>query len=60
MLDGGRMAFVILEVIRGGRRIAPEKEAIVHLIGLALIITMAVIVTYFDILRIIGGGSLFE
>jgi len=60
MLDGGRMAFVILEVIRGGRRIAPEKEAIVHLVGLALIITMAVVVTYFDILRIIGGGSLFE
>jgi regulator of sigma E protease len=60
MLDGGRMAFVILEVIRGGRRIAPEKEAIVHLVGLALIITMAVVVTYFDVLRIIGGGSLFE
>src|SRR2546422_768695 len=60
MLDGGRMAFVILEVIRGGRRIAPEKEAIVHLVGLALIITMAVVVTYFDILRIISGGSLFD
>jgi regulator of sigma E protease len=51
---------VLLEVIRGGRRIAPEKEAIVHLVGLALIITMAVVVTYFDVLRIIGGGSLFE
>ncbi len=60
MLDGGRMAFVILEVIRGGRRIAPEKEAIVHLVGLALIITMAVVVTYFDVLRIISGGSLFD
>lgn len=60
MLDGGRIAFVLLEVIRGGRRIAPEKEAIVHLVGLALIITMAVVVTYFDIIRIIGGGSLFE
>jgi regulator of sigma E protease len=60
MLDGGRIAFVVLEVIRGGRRIAPEKEAIVHLVGLALIITMAVVVTYFDIIRIIGGGSLFE
>jgi regulator of sigma E protease len=60
MLDGGRIAFVLLEVARGGRRIAPEKEAIVHLVGLALIITMAVVVTYFDILRIVGGGSLFE
>lgn len=60
MLDGGRIAFVILEVIRRGKRVAPEKEAIVHLVGLALIITMAVVVTYFDIVRIIGGGSLFE
>ncbi len=60
MLDGGRIAFVLLEVARGGKRIAPEKEAIVHLIGLALIITMAVVVTYFDVIRIISGGSLFE
>ncbi len=60
MLDGGRIAFVLLEVLRGGRRVSPEKEALVHLVGLALIITMAVVVTYFDVLRIIGGGSLFE
>jgi len=60
MLDGGRIAFVFLEIVRRGKRVAPEKEAIVHLVGLALIITMAVVVTYFDVLRIIGGGSLFE
>jgi regulator of sigma E protease len=60
MLDGGRIAFVLLEVARRGKRVAPEKEAIVHLVGLALIITMAVVVTYFDVARIIAGGSLFE
>ncbi len=60
MLDGGRMAFVFLEIVRGGKRIRPEKEALVHLVGLALIITMAVVVTYFDIARLITGGSLFE
>jgi len=59
MLDGGRIAFVLLEVARRGKRIAPEKEAIVHLIGLALILTMAVVVTYFDVARIIAGDSLF-
>jgi hypothetical protein len=32
----------------------------VHLIGLALIITMAVVVTYVDIARIIAGKSLFS
>jgi regulator of sigma E protease len=60
MLDGGRMTFVLIEILRRGKRIAPEKEAIVHLVGLALIITMAVAVTYVDIARIIGGKSIFS
>jgi regulator of sigma E protease len=60
MLDGGRIFFVLIEIARRGKRIAPEKEAIVHLVGLALIITFAVIVTYVDIARIIGGKSLFS
>ena len=60
MLDGGRIAFVLLEIARRGKRIAPEKEALVHLVGLALIITLAVAITYFDIIRIIRGESLFR
>jgi len=60
MLDGGRIAFVLLEIARRGKRIAPQKEAIVHLVGLALIITLAVVVTYFDVIRIIRGESLFR
>lgn len=60
MLDGGRIAFVVLEIIRGGRRIAPEKEALVHLVGLALIISLAVGITVLDVQRIIGGESLFR
>src|SRR3990172_6238627 len=60
MLDGGRIAFVLLEVARRGKRIPPEKEAIVHLVGLALILTMAVVVTYFDVIRLIRGDSLFR
>jgi regulator of sigma E protease len=58
MLDGGRILFVLLEVVRRGKRIAPEKEALVHLIGLAAIISLAVIVTYFDVLRIIRGEGM--
>ncbi len=60
MLDGGRIAFVLLEIVRRGRRIAPEKEAIVHLVGLALILTFALAMTYFDVVRIIKGDSLFR
>ena len=60
MLDGGRIAFVLLEIARRGKRIAPEKEALVHFFGLALIITVAVVVTYFDVVRIFSGESLFR
>jgi regulator of sigma E protease len=60
MLDGGRIVFVLLEIVRGGRRIAPEKEALVHLVGLALIITLAVAITVLDVQRIIGGESLLR
>lgn len=60
MLDGGRMAFVLLEILRRGKRIAPDKEALVHFIGFAVMISLAVIVTYFDVLRMIRGESLFR
>jgi regulator of sigma E protease len=60
MLDGGRIFFVLIEIARRGKRIAPEKEAIVHLVGLALIITMAIAVTYVDVARLISGKSLFS
>jgi regulator of sigma E protease len=60
MLDGGRMAFVLLEVVRRGKRVPPEKEAIVHFVGFAFIIVMAVVVTYVDIVRIVGGRSIFS
>ena len=38
----------------------PEKEAIVHLVGLALIVLSAVVITYFDVIRLIDGRSLFD
>ncbi|KPK46534.1 MAG: hypothetical protein AMJ77_05820 [Dehalococcoidia bacterium SM23_28_2] len=60
MLDGGRIVFVLIEVARRGKRVAPEKEALVHLIGLTLIIGLAIVVTYFDVLRVLRGESLFR
>ena len=46
--DGGRIFFVIVEAIRG-KRIDPEKEGAVHLIGLALLLTLMIFITYQDI-----------
>jgi len=60
MLDGGRIVFVLLEYIRGGRRVPPEKEAIVHLVGLAAMLTFAVVITYFDVVRIFSGDGIIR
>ncbi|WP_200907252.1 site-2 protease family protein, partial [Ardenticatena maritima] len=57
-LDGGRLVFVLLEVVRGGKRISPEKEGLVHFVGMAILLGFVLIVTYFDVLRIFSGDSL--
>jgi len=53
MLDGGRMVFVVVEILRGGRRISPEKENLVHLTGFVLLMMGVLVVTYFDIARLV-------
>jgi regulator of sigma E protease len=60
MLDGGRLVFIAIEALRGGRRIDPEKEALVHLTGFVAMILLAVIITYFDIIRWVNGDSLLR
>jgi regulator of sigma E protease len=59
-LDGGRLAFVVLEVLRRGRRIAPEKEGVVHFVGLVILLTFMFAVAFMDIDRIISGQSLLQ
>lgn len=57
-LDGGRLVFVVVEWIRRGKRISPKREGLIHLIGILMLIMLMLVITYFDILRIITGGSL--
>ncbi|MFC2048266.1 RIP metalloprotease RseP [Chloroflexota bacterium] len=57
-LDGGRIAFVLLEWVRRGKRIAPKTEGLVHTVGFILLITAMVAITYQDIIRIISGENL--
>lgn len=59
-VDGGRLFFILIEFLRRGRRIAPEKEALVHLAGFAALIMLFLVVTYFDILRVVNGDSLLR
>jgi regulator of sigma E protease len=53
-LDGGRIAFVVLEWIRRGKKVSPETEGKIHFIGFALLIMLMVAVTFQDIVRIVG------
>ena len=59
-LDGGRLAFVLLEWARRGKRISPRKEGMTHLIGFGILIALIIVISFFDISRILSGGSLLE
>lgn len=59
-LDGGRLLFVLIEVLRRGKRVAPEKEGLVHLVGMAILLTLMLAIAFLDIDRIISGGSFLE
>ena len=50
-LDGGRIIFLIIEGVRR-RPIDQEKEGLIHLVGFALVIGLAVFVAFNDIRRI--------
>ena len=52
-LDGGRLVFLLIEVIRG-KPIPPEKEGIVHFVGLVFFMVLMVVVLFNDLANIFG------
>ncbi|RQD67791.1 MAG: RIP metalloprotease RseP [Tindallia sp. MSAO_Bac2] len=48
-LDGSRIIFLVLEGLRG-KPIDPEKEALVHMVGITLLMMLMIAITYKDIL----------
>lgn len=57
-LDGGRLVFVMIEWLRGGKKIDPQKEGVVHLVGIAVLISFMILITFFDIQRLLSGHSI--
>lgn len=55
-LDGGRLVFVTLEIVRGGRRVDPRKEGLVHFLGIVLLLAVFLVISYLDVTRIVQGG----
>lgn len=57
-LDGGRLLFVFIEILRGGRRISPEKEGLVHLVGMVFLLGLMFLVAFGDVSRLLDGRSM--
>jgi regulator of sigma E protease len=53
-LDGGRIAFIIIEIVRR-KPIKPEHEGYIHLAGFAALILFLIFITYRDIVKLVVG-----
>lgn len=49
-LDGGRILFILIEIIRG-KPIDPRKEGYIHLIGFAILMFLMIFIIYNDLMR---------
>ena len=50
-LDGGRLLFISVEMIRG-KPVAPEKEGFIHFIGFIILLFLIILIIYQDIIEI--------
>jgi|LGVF01.1.fsa_nt_gb regulator of sigma E protease len=50
-LDGGRLVFIILEIVRG-KPLPPEKEGFVHFIGFAILMGLMVFILFKDLINL--------
>ena len=57
-LDGGRAAFIVAELIRG-KPVDPEKEAIVHITGFAVLIALMLVINFYNVVQIYQGKGPF-
>ncbi|QBD82232.1 PDZ domain-containing protein [Ktedonosporobacter rubrisoli] len=48
-LDGGRIFLILIELLRGGKRIKPEREAIINFVGMAVLLALMFIITLSDV-----------
>ena len=58
-LDGGRLLFVIIELLRKGKKLSSQKENLIHILGFIGLISLILVLSYLDIARIISGEKIF-
>lgn len=52
-LDGGRLVFLLIELVRG-KPVPPDKEGIVHFVGMVFFMALMVVVLFNDLVNIFG------
>ncbi|HEU65524.1 MAG TPA: RIP metalloprotease RseP, partial [Chloroflexi bacterium] len=57
-LDGGGMLVAFVEGVRRGKRLSPRAMRLAYTIGTTFIITLVILVVFFDILRLVRGEPL--
>jgi regulator of sigma E protease len=50
-LDGGRVLLILIELLRGGKRLRPEREGFINFIGMAVLLALMVVITISDVLH---------
>jgi regulator of sigma E protease len=50
-LDGGRVILILIELLRGGKRLKPEREGIINFVGMAILLTLMVVITVSDVIH---------
>ena len=61
-LDGSHIVFALVEWLRGGKKVPPEKEAFVHAIGFMALMGLMLVITVNDVINafrgtpVLGGG----
>jgi regulator of sigma E protease len=61
-LDGSHIVFSLIEWLRGGKKVPPDKEALVHAIGFAALMGLMLLITVNDVINafrgtpVLGGG----
>jgi regulator of sigma E protease len=56
-LDGSHIIFALIEWLRGGKKVPPEKEALVHALGFAALMGLMLVITVNDVINAIQGNS---
>ena len=51
-LDGGRLVFILIEALRG-RPVDPEKEGMIHMAGMAVLMVLMVVILFNDIINVL-------